>query len=239
MPSRAGAAGALLTSAFAFAVGDAGAQPAALRDLPLVEVVAPRPSNTFGVFVSGDGGWASMDRAVSAALQQRGVSVVGLNAVKYFWRTRPPDVSGADLARIIRHYVDAWKADSVVVIGYSRGAGVVPFMVNRLPADVRSRVRLIALLGAEHTAGFTFHVTDIFTSGAKKDELPVMPEIERLGATPLLCFHGADEDDTLCPELRPPRIAVKLPGGHHFDGNYAAIGERIFQELQHRGEGNP
>jgi type IV secretory pathway VirJ component len=209
-----------------------GAGPSAFKDLPLIEVVAPKPSNTFAVFVSGDGGWAAMDKGISAALQKHGVSVAGINAAKYFWRTRSPDGAGADLGLMIRHFLDAWKAESVVVIGYSRGAGVVPFMVNRLPPELRGRVRLVVLIGAEHTAGFTFHVLDILNTGPGKNEPPVLPEIEKLGATPLLCFYGTDETDTLCPELKLPHTIVKLPGGHHLDGNYGALGEKIYEELR-------
>ena len=223
----AAAVAAALTLLAARAAAQSGVQ-----DLPLVEVVAPQPGRTFAVLYSGDGGWAAIDKSVAAALQRHGVSVVGVNSVKYFWRTRTPDGAAADLARVIRHYASAWNADSVVLVGYSRGAGVVPFLVNRLPDDLRSRVQLVALLGAEHTAGFTFHLTDVLTSGAGKNALPVMPEIRRLGAVRLICFHGEEERDTLCPELAPPSVVVKLPGGHHFDRDYAALGERIYDQLR-------
>jgi type IV secretory pathway VirJ component len=222
----------LLALGIALAPRAAVAQSAGLKDLPLVEVVAPQPARVFAVMFSGDGGWASMDRAIAAALQSHGVSVVGINAMKYLWRTRTPEGVGADLDRIVRHYLEAWKSDSVVVIGYSRGAGVVPFMLNRMGGDVRSRVLLVALLGAEHTVGFTFRFSELVTTLSRKGQLPVMPEIEKLGETPLVCFYGADESDTLCPELKPPHRIVRLPGGHHFDGNYAAIGERIYEELR-------
>ncbi len=221
------------------AAAQSAAQSAELKDLPVVEVLAPRPSRVFAVLFSGDGGWATMDRAIAGALQWHGVSVVGINAMKYLWHTRTPEGVGADLDRIVRHYLDAWKADSVVVIGFSRGAGIVPFMLNRMGGDQRSRVRLVALLGAEHTVGFTFHFTELLTSGSKRNQLSVMPEIEKLGATPLVCFYGADEVDTLCPELKPPHRVVKLSGGHHFDRDYAALGERIYDELTQRTGGRP
>jgi len=113
------------------------------------------------------------------------------------------------------------------VIGFSRGAGVMPFMLNRLPDDERAYVKLMALVGAEHTAGFKFHPLDLLGLGSTKGEPPVMPEVEKIGAIPIVCFYGEKEDDTLCPELKAPHIPVKLPGGHHMDGNYARIGERI------------
>ena len=221
---------AMLVTALVALAGRATAQ-SELKDLPLIEVVAPQPTRTFAVVLSGDGGWASIDKAIALALQKHGVSVVGINSVKYFWRARTPEGAAADLARIIRHYAKAWNADSVAIVGYSRGAGVAPFMVNRLPADLRPLVRLVALLGAEHTAGFAFHLTDVFASGPGKDEPPVMPEIHKLGDTPLICFYGAEEPDTLCPELKPPHVVVKLPGGHHFDKDYAALGP-IYAEVE-------
>ena len=202
-----------------------------VKDLPLIEVVAPKPSHTIAVFLSGDGGWAAIDKAIAGALQKNGVSVVGINSLKYFWRTRTPDGAAADLARVIRYYRAAWYADTVIVIGFSRGASVMPFMLNRLPEAERQGVKLMALVGAERTAGFKFHALDLINLGSTKGEPPVMPEIEKLTGVPVICFYGEKEDDTLCPDLKPPHIAVKLPGGHHMDGNYAAIGDRIYEQL--------
>jgi type IV secretory pathway VirJ component len=202
------------------------------KDIPVIELPAPQPSKTIAVFLSGDGGWAGIDKAVAGALQNHGVGVVGINSLKYFWRTRTPDGTADDIGSVIRHYLAAWQADSVVVIGFSRGAGVAPFVVNRLALDVRSRVRLVALIGAEHTASFTFHVTDWFGGGGSKNDPLVMPEIAKFGAMPLICFYGIDESDTLCPELKAPHTVVTLGGGHHFEGDLAVIGDRIFEEMR-------
>ncbi len=204
------------------------AQQTDVKDLPLIEVVAKDPSHTIAVFLSGDGGWAAIDKAIAGALQKHGVSVVGINSLKYFWRTRTPEGGATDLARITKFYRAKWNADTVIVIGFSRGAGVMPFMLNRLPDDEHGFVKLMALVGAEHTAGFKFHPLDLLGLGSNKGEPPVMPEIEKISGLPIICFYGEKEDDTLCPELKEPHIAVKLPGGHHMDGNYGAIGDRIF-----------
>ncbi|HEY9544475.1 MAG TPA: AcvB/VirJ family lysyl-phosphatidylglycerol hydrolase, partial [Solimonas sp.] len=51
--------------------------------------------------------------------------------------------------------------------------------------------------------------------------LPIAPEMQKLDAGHSLCAYGVEEDDSLCPSLDPQKIRlVKLPGGHHFDGNY-------------------
>jgi type IV secretory pathway VirJ component len=217
-----------LIAAAILSARSASAQQSDVKDLPLIEVVAKQPSRTIAVFLSGDGGWAAIDKAIARALQKHGVNVVGINSLKYFWRTRTPEGGAADLARITKFYRAKWKADTVIVIGFSRGAGVMPFMLNRLPADEHRFVKLMALVGAEHTAGFKFHPLDLFGLGSNKGEPPVMPEIEKISTLPIICFYGEKEDDTLCPELKPPNIAVKSAGGHHMDGNYGAIGDRIF-----------
>ncbi len=209
----------------------AHAQQSDVKDLPLIEARAKTPSRTIAVFLSGDGGWASIDKAISSALRKHGVSVVGINSLKYFWRTRTPEGGAADLARVMRHYRAAWNADTVIVIGFSRGASVMPFLVNRLPDDERSHVGLMALVGAEHTAGFKYHLLDIFGAGSSKGEPPALPEIQKLAGVRVICFYGEKEDDTLCPELKEPHVVVRLGGGHHFDGNYGAIGERIYQQM--------
>jgi len=41
-----------------------------------------------------------------------------------------------DLTRILRHYLPAWNRQKVVLVGYSMGADVLPFLISRLPADL-------------------------------------------------------------------------------------------------------
>lgn len=88
---------------------------------------------------------------------------------------------------------------------------------------------MVVLLGAEHTAGFQLGIRDLFTRAPRPDEVAVMPELRQMGSATLVCFYGVLEADTLCPELASPVIAVKMPGAHHFGGQYAEIGTRIVE----------
>lgn len=205
-------------------------EPSSLDDLPLVEVPAQGDNSLLAVILSGDGGWAGIDRDIGNTLAARGIPVVGLNSLQYFWTARTPDGAAADLARVLRHYLAAWNKRSAIVIGYSFGADVAPFLVNRLPAELRERVSLLALLGLDATAEFEFHVGD-WLGSSSGESLPVKPELERLARLKTLCFFGADEKDPLCPALPAAQVTqVRLEGGHHFGGNYQAIADRIVSD---------
>ncbi len=220
----------------AVAAGEATphATATSVKDLPLVEVrpAAPRPGPLV-VMVSGDGGWAELDRDVAARLARAGLPVVGLDALRYFWKRRDPQEAAAALDHILRHYLAAWDRREVAVIGYSRGAEVVPFMVDRLAPDLLAKVRLVALLGPSRMAGFQFHFADWFTDENRASSLPVLPEARRLADRPLLCFYGDEEKDSLCPLLaETPARLIRLHGAHHFGGHYGEIADEILKEIR-------
>jgi type IV secretory pathway VirJ component len=205
---------------------------AQVADLPLIELpTLSTERDELAVIYSGDGGWAGLDRDVGTALVAAGVPVVGVSSLQYFWTRRTPDGAARDLERILRHYLSAWHRRRAVLIGYSAGADVLPFLVARLPADLRRAVGAVALLGPSETASFEFHVAEWL--GHEDDgALPVAPEVAKLAGTKTLCFYGQDESDSLCPKL--PAGAVKLypeQGAHHFGGRYDVLARAILQEI--------
>jgi len=199
-----------------------------VADLPLVELPATGApaageDDVFAVLLTGDGGWAGIDQDVSAALAQRGIPVVGLNTLKYFWHERTPDGAARDLERILRRYSSAWHRPRVLLVGYSFGADALPFLYTRLPADLRATVRSVSLIGLSDTASFEFHVSD-WIPGAGGAGHPTVPEIQRMTGARILCLYGTEEDDTPCPKLTGAGIkAIALPGGHHFGGDFASL----------------
>jgi type IV secretory pathway VirJ component len=169
--------------------------------------------------------WAGIDKSVGAAFAAQGIPVAGFDSLRYFWSARTPEGLAADLDRVIRYYASRWNRDEVVLVGYSQGADVLPFALNRLPPATRASVRLTALLGPGQKASFEFHVANwLGPSG----DLPIAPEARKLSAEDTLCLYGLDEKDSLCPELAPAHArALPLAGGHHFGGDYDALAARI------------
>jgi type IV secretory pathway VirJ component len=212
--------------------------PASLSDLPVVEVPAQpvaaqpgtqadaAPTDVFAIIMSGDGGWAGLDQDVAAALRAKGIPVVGLDSLRYYWTARTPDGLAADTDRIIRYYLAHFGKQRVLLIGYSQGADVLPFAVNRLPEPTRARVALVAVMGMSEHALFEFHLSSWISDSNAGPE--TLPEINRISGIPVLCIYGADETDSSCPKLDPKKFKiVKLKGGHHFDGDYANLARQI------------
>ncbi|XQA76047.1 virulence factor family protein [Xanthomonas sacchari] len=211
--------------------------PADLAGLPVVEVPAAAGAgdadngNVFAIFVSGDGGWAGLDQQVAGALAKAGIPVVGVDSLRYFWSERTPQGFATDLDRIYRHYSHLWQRGRVVLIGFSQGADVLPAAYNQLPEAMRDQVQLTALLSVGKTADYEFHVSNWISSG--DDGLPIAPEVAKMPPAQTLCIYGEDDDDALCPDLPKGAVQlVKLPGDHHFQGDYATLAKQILQRIQ-------
>ena len=207
---------------------------AALTDLPIVEVVANGPvSDLMAVIISGDGGWSGIDRQIGHVLAGKGIPVAGLNSLAYFWTKKTPDGSAKDLERILGHYLTLWKKEKAILIGYSLGADVLPFMASRLPRELLSHVCLIALLGPGRQVDFEFHLTDWLGSSSGGKTYPIRPEVEKLKGTRLLCIYGEEETDSLCRDLEPTLAkVVAMRGAHHFAGHYYRVAETILREVK-------
>jgi len=208
----------------------ARAPPRPLADLPLVELPAgARGDGPFAILYSGDGGWRDLDRSLADVLAGRGMPVVGVDLLHYYWKPRPPAQAANDLARIIRHYQEAWGRRQVVLIGFSLGANVLPFLVNRLPEEQRAAVRLVSLLSPERTTTFEVDPKNWLHLATHGDMTPIGPELQRLPRALVQCVYGeAEADQSLCttPAALGMRV-LRKSGDHHFDYDYGRLADDI------------
>ncbi|MFN7977371.1 MAG: AcvB/VirJ family lysyl-phosphatidylglycerol hydrolase [Vicinamibacterales bacterium] len=211
-----------VTTAHAASSAPASAIAAEVSDLGLEEVPATGgPSgDQMAVILTGDGGWAEIDKALAKGFASAGIPVVGWSSLSYYWTPRTPEAAAADLARVIDYYTRTWRKSRVLVVGYSFGADVASYLVNRLPAETRAHVARVALLGVSSSAAFEFHVAD-WLGGGSATSYPTLPEIRRLRA-PVTCVYARDEADSICRQL-PADVGLAVGEGHHFSGEYARI----------------
>jgi type IV secretory pathway VirJ component len=203
-----------------------------LGDLSLVEVPATQgeDGDALAILLTGDGGWADLDRHLAAGLSAHGVPVVAWSSLDYYWTPRSPEDAAADLTRIIEHYTTAWRKSRVLIVGYSFGADVAPFLFNRLPESVQARVTALTLLGPSATASFEFHVMD-WLGGGDDARYPVRPEIERSSA-PVTCVAATDDADSVCHDIRAAHVHRAAVGeGHHFSGEYDQLVDLILEQI--------
>lgn len=252
MPEGRAHAAALKASHPEVAVTDGGNKPAFARlasrldatldrlqgahtplDLPIVPMEANPRYDTLAIIYSGDGGWRDIDKKLAAYLQKDGVPVVGVDALRYFWREKSPEETAADLARIIDTYRSRWRVKRVALIGYSFGANILPATVKRLPKAQADSVSLLSLLALSHQADFQISVMGwLGVAGAGKHGDPV-EDLKGLKTDLVQCVYGAKEEDTACPAVKtlPGAEVIERPGGHHFDGNYKIIADAIVSRI--------
>jgi len=211
-----------------------GRLPRAMRRLPLVEERAPEPGRTFAFIFTGDGNWALLVRELARELAKGGISSVGLKARTYLLRRRRPDDVARHVERVLRHYLAAWGQDTVVLVGLSRGADLLPFVVRRLPDDLRARVRLLALFSAGTTTNFRFHWGDLLGFQERAGDVPVLPELEAVrGSIPILCVNGRHDAQALGPAL-PAGLGeyVELDdAGHNLARDHLLAAELILSRI--------
>jgi len=199
--------------------------------LPLIELPAGGETDSFAVVYSGDGGWTTLDRRIGQLLSNRGLPVVGWNCRGYFWIARDPDGAALDLGRALDHYLAAWGKRRAILIGYSQGADVLPFLAARLPPALKAKISVIALIGPSEGAAFDFQLAGWMSGVPEVPERPVAPEIARLRGSKVLCAFGEQEKGSACTKVDRKRVtALSLPSGHAFGGEAGTLVQRILKE---------
>jgi type IV secretory pathway VirJ component len=209
---------------------------AVVAHLPLIERPATSDTNnTLVLLLTGDGGFAPADEKVAEGLRARGAAVLGVNMRTYLGHRRTPDETANDIGCAARAYLDRWHRTRLMVLGYSRGADLAPFIVSRWPADLRDRINMVALVSLSPNSNFQFHLIDLIRDVHRPDDLPVAPEIEKLRGMRVVCIYGTEEEDSGCREADSTVVTrYARPGGHRLTGGFDAVAEILSAGLYSR-----
>jgi type IV secretory pathway VirJ component len=181
------------------------------------------------IYLTGDGGWAPFDQRVVADLAKAGIPTLALDTGAYFNVMRDPQAAADDLARAARTAQQRWQAQKIIVVGYSFGADVAPFLVDRLPAGLRAQIVRVALMGPSQIAPFQVTAAErvgLDNPGAR----PVGPELGILARSGVrvVCLYGQNDHDAICPSTQDRGVThAALPGGHGFKGDDVAVANAI------------
>ena len=202
-----------------------------VKGLPL-KYTTPKgkPSHFTAVLMSGDGGFASLVSKLADGLSDAGVGVVLFNSSAWLSPSKTPDQSAIAVTRAIRAGMEKFSADSIIIVGYSRGADMAPFVGNRLPADLRAVLGGIAMFGLATKASFEFHLIDMVKDTQRDSDIPILPELQKLQGVPMVCVYGSDEKSSGCRGVPETLMHAEMRnGGHHFDGADKALADVVLK----------
>jgi type IV secretory pathway VirJ component len=230
--------------------------PASLAQVTVVlpvarQSIAPPPGkdDVMAIIVSGDGGWADLDRRLGIAFIDRGIPVLGINSFKYYWRARDPVQTAQELDALMTKYLGVWGKRRIWLVGFSFGADVLPTIVDHLSAANRARITQLVLLSPSRDVTFEIELEGyMIKQGWLQEHLknalqhinpiphhePLPPLRALQGQPPVVCYYGLDDaDDSLCDLAGLPAwVTVHAEkGGHHFDEGYQRLALQMLGEL--------
>ena len=71
-------------------------------------------------------------------------------------------------------------------------------------------------------------------STRRPDDVPLLPEIERMGDVRILCVYGREERESLCPAVSSGRMHVVARAGGHGTSDYRLLARLVLTELATR-----
>jgi type IV secretory pathway VirJ component len=202
-------------------------------DYPITLIPSAKADSLPLAFViSGDGGWTSFDQSFAESLAEKGMPVVGLDSQKYFWNPKTPEETTMDIAKAVEHYMVQWKKKSFILIGYSFGACIVPFVANRLSENLKTVLKAVYSLSPDEKGDFEIHVADMLNLGVSSDRYNVLEEMKNVRPKQPICIFGNEEDEDLRNHFSSIDLKIiLLPGNHHYKDDFKGITNAIFNNL--------
>jgi type IV secretory pathway VirJ component len=203
-----------------------------ISKLPVtVKPVAGSAQHPLVLYISGDGGMKKFSVDIVNALGTKGYPVVGLNTLKYFWNKKTPKQAAADVAALLQHYGALWNNHQYLLIGYSMGADVLPFIYNHLPAPMQSQVKHLVFMSPSANTDLAVHLSDMLGKSSSGD-MSVPAEMNSITAKPLLLIFGKDEKDFDMKQLTISNYRyLVLPGGHHYNDDASGVVQQILSHV--------
>jgi type IV secretory pathway VirJ component len=199
-------------------------------NLPVKVLASKVPGKPIIFYSTGDGGWTKFSNALVQSFNQAGYPVIALNSREYFWKQKTPAQTAADVSSLLNKYLAAWKRDSVVLVGYSFGADVTPFIQNNLDKDLSGKTTHIVLMLPYRSTDFEVHLTEMIGISGK-DAYSVPDEINKLNK-PILFVLGTERNQFPLNSLRIRNYhSITIDGGHHFDDNADKVAGSVLASI--------
>jgi type IV secretory pathway VirJ component len=202
-------------------------------DLPITVIPASLKENyPVAFFISGDGGWTSFDQSVAEQLASIGIPVIGFDSQKYFWDEKTPEETAADMNKAVKHYMQQWNRKSFLLVGYSFGADIVPFLANRIAPALKDAYKGVFMLSPDAKGDFEIHISDMLDMGISNNKYDIVQEVKNCKSPKPVCIFGNQEDQSEIIYFKQTGAKVVLvPGSHHYNNNYKGVADIISENI--------
>ncbi|ASK28914.1 virulence factor family protein [Chryseobacterium sp. T16E-39] len=184
-------------------------------------------------YISGDAGFNTFTKGLGTDLHTLGYDVFALDTKAYFWNKKTPEQTSQDIENYINEQLQGRKNQQVILLGYSFGADVTPFVYNRFTPDLKSKIQKVFIMGPSKSNDFQIHLDEYF-GVEPKGSLQVIPEINEMGSVPVMLIlsdfeflHFPYKQITLGGNYRMKHI----PGNHHYGNNTQMLANFINHNL--------
>ncbi|SFI40282.1 AcvB/VirJ family lysyl-phosphatidylglycerol hydrolase [Halpernia frigidisoli] len=215
----------LFSLAFFFACKNSSEQ-----DFPVRELDAKNDSPLI-FYISGDAGFNTFSKSLSDEIFARNYDITALNSKAYFWKLKTPEQTAKRIADYLNQKLKGRKNQKIVILGYSFGADVTSFIVNRLPQNLQNKIESVILLDPSKTADFEVSLQGMLFDGARGD-YEVLPEINKMKVPKTFAVLSNIG-------IRFPYKLIKLdhfsmihlPGNHRYNNEYSKLADLISQNI--------
>lgn len=205
---------------------------ATAQDFPIKEWASTSQDKPLIFYLSGDGGLNKFSNSLCNGISKKGYEVIEFNSKSYFWDKKTPQQTAVDVNNYLVKKISGRKNQQIVMIGYSFGADVLPFILTRLPKDVHDKILASFLMASSGSTDFEIHWADIFGGNSKRD-MDVVSEVNKLVDDKIIIISSSDDRHLEANKITLKRYTHEiLPGGHHFDGDTDEIVKVILNDMQ-------
>ncbi|HRP32734.1 MAG TPA: AcvB/VirJ family lysyl-phosphatidylglycerol hydrolase [Agriterribacter sp.] len=178
-------------------------------------------------YMSGDGGMNSFSTNLCLALNTYGYPVAALDSRSYFWQKKTPDQTATVISGYLGEALTHSQSGQMIFVGYSFGADVVPFIVNRLSAALKNKLTCVILLSPSASTDFEIHISDIL-GGTVKRAMDVLPAINSMIVPKATIIFGSDEAGFAADHITLKNCTIEtIDGNHQYDGDAFKVASAI------------
>lgn len=197
-------------------------------DFPVRELDA-KNNTPFIFYISGDAGFNTFSKKLSDRLHNDQFDITALDSKSYFWAPKTPKETTEKISAYLSAKLKNRKNQKIIMLGYSFGADVLPFIVNRLPENLQKKIAAVVLLDPSKTADFEVSLQGMLLDKARGD-YEVLPEINKMKVEKTLIIRSDIGLKFPINKVTIPNLISKhLPGNHRFNYDYAELAQLILE----------